>query len=96
MVMWYTVLLSVRPGITVSISGFHPGDPGSIPGVGIFIVLYYLSFSIKICNSFMIPTLYYKVYKMNMSDYSQLNNGDKVTVTLMNHDILMGTFLGFD
>ena len=44
----------------------------------------------------MIPTLYYKVYKMNMSDYSQLNNGDKVTVTLMNHDILTGTFVWFD
>ena len=31
----------VRPGITVSISGFHPGDPGSIPGVGIFFSIYF-------------------------------------------------------
>ncbi|CAL6069124.1 Hypothetical_protein [Hexamita inflata] len=27
----------VRLGITVSISGFHPGDPGPIPGVGVFL-----------------------------------------------------------
>ena len=29
---------AVRLGITVSISGFHPGDPGSIPGDGVFLL----------------------------------------------------------
>ncbi|CAL6019141.1 Hypothetical_protein [Hexamita inflata] len=36
------LICCVRLGITVSISGFHPGDPGPIPGVGVFLLYFYL------------------------------------------------------
>ena len=33
---WLEISIRCRPA--VRISGFHPGDPGSIPGNGIFII----------------------------------------------------------
>lgn len=45
----------IRPGIVARIPAFHPGGPGSIPGVGIFFCLVEpLSFEI-VCMHFVLP-----------------------------------------
>ena len=44
----YYLFIYIRRGLVVRISAFHAGGPGSIPGVGIYLFVFF-SFSTYIC-----------------------------------------------
>ena len=46
-ILSYIVSNVVLHGLVVRIPGFHPGGPGSIPGVGIFLILLSKTFIMK-------------------------------------------------
>ena len=64
--LFSTLLISVRYGLVVRIPGSHPGGPGSIPGIGIILIMSYnnkkhfetfLLFPVKLLKLFKIINL---------------------------------------